>query len=246
VKFKVAGALPFLAALWWVGALMVDPGIYSPLSVLLIGLGLIELATIGTVGMVLVGGRWARRVLLLTTMLTFALALLRPVDLITVVGLAISALALVTLFIPGVLGMVRKLPAASGPPEKAVLVTLVGLSAPLVLGVVPEAANYAVVAYTLFVNLSAFLYARTVTGGLTLLRVGVPAAAVLLALPMPLLHATVGAALAALIAAYAWSTDVAVAFHPLIEKGTTYAIPPELAPREILEGARLDEKGHSI
>lgn len=225
---------------------MIDPGIYGSLSVLLIGLGLIEMATVGTIGLILVGGRWAFRVLLATTAATFAIAVIRPLDAFGIVGLAISALALIWLLGPGSTGMVRQLPAASGPPPRAVLVTLLALSAPLTMGLVPEEANYSVVAFALFTALCAFLYSRTVTGGLLLLRIGVPAVALGLAIPMPALHAIAALVLAVVVSFYAWSSDVAVAFRPLIEKGTTYAIPPELAPREILEGARIDERGQPI
>lgn len=225
---------------------MVDAGIYSPLSVLMIGLGLIEMATIGTVGLILVGSRWAFRVLVLTTAVTLFLAVMRPLDAVGIVGLGLSGLALIWLLGPGPTGMVRQLPAASGPPPKAVIVTLLALSAPLIMGLVPVSANYAVVVFALFSAISAFLYSRTVAGGLLLLRVGIPIVAVGLAIPMSAWHAITALALSAAITFYAWSSDVAVAFRPLVEKGTTYAIPPELAPREILESARIDEQGHPI
>lgn len=225
---------------------MADPGIYAPLSVLLIGIGLIELATVGTVGLILVGARWALRVLVITTAVTFIIALTRPLDALSLAGLVVSALALIWLLGPGSTGMVRQLPAASGPPAKAVVVTLLALSAPLALGLVPAVANYAAVGFALFSVVSGFLYSRTVYGGLLLLRVGMPVAALALALPMGASHALVAIIMAMLVAIYAWSSQAAVAFRPLIEKGTTYAIPPELAPREILEGARIDEQGRPI
>jgi hypothetical protein len=54
---------------------------------------------------------------------------------------------------------------------------------------------------------------------------------------------SVATAIAVAVAITAWSRAVKASYHPPREVGTTYRIPPELAPREILDAAQIDEKG---
>jgi hypothetical protein len=51
------------------------------------------------------------------------------------------------------------------------------------------------------------------------------------------------AALGVLVAALAWDSSVRTAFHPPREAGSAYPIPPELAPKEILDEAGIDDRG---
>jgi hypothetical protein len=48
---------------------------------------------------------------------------------------------------------------------------------------------------------------------------------------------------ALVVLAMAWHPEVKVAFHPPRETGRVFPIPPELAPKEILDAADLDERG---
>lgn len=243
MRFALRASAPLIATLAWVVALIAEPGVYLPTSVLLVGLGLLGMTTIGTVGLVLVGAKWALRLLTLMLVATLLIAIARPVDLFSIVGLLLTGSALIALFAPASTRMVRKLPPASGPPGRAVVATLLGLSAPLILGLVPEQPNGWVVTLAALAPLGAFLYSRTIPGGLLAMRWIIPALGIVTALMMPLPHAIVAIVLSVSIGVIAWSTEVAVAFRPLIEKGTTYAIPPELAPSEILDGAGIDERG---
>lgn len=225
---------------------MVEPGIYTAQSVLLIGVGLLIVVTIGTVGLVLVGGRWAHRSLLIALGATLVLAASRPVDPIGIAALSFTGAGLVALFSPRQFRLVRNLPAAGGPPPKAVAVAILSLAAPLAIGLIPTEPNPWAMGFSSFCVLSGFFYSRTVPGGLALLRIGVPLAALTLALPMGTAHAVTAIGLALIIAILSWSKDAAVAFRPLIERGTTYAIPPELAPKEVLDRAGVDERGKPI
>jgi hypothetical protein len=222
---------------------MIESGSYSQLSVLLIGMGIIALTTIGTVALVLVGSPWAFRLLIGMVGVTFLLALARPIDLIGVVAVALSCISLIALLVPAASRLVRKLPAASGPPVPAVIVSLLGVSAPLLLGLIPYEPNGWVVVYAVIVPVFAFLYSRTIDGGLALLRFGVPLLALTMAPMMPLPHAIAALGLGATIGVISWSNEVAVAVRPLNERGTTYAIPPVQAPSEILDQAGIDEHG---
>lgn len=234
------------AVLVWLAAIMIEPGRFDPTSVLLTGLGWLLLSTVGTVGLVLVGGRWALNTLLVVLGTTFWVASISPLSAWSVTGLGVSAVGLVLLLSPQQRRMVRKLPSAGGPPPRSVFVTLAALGYPLALGLVPAEANSWVLVTAACGPLTALLYSRTVPGGLAAMRFGLMSATLATALLMPLPHSITALVLSVAITAAAWSTDVAIAFRPLIEKGSTYAIPPELAPKEILDGAGIDEKGQTL
>jgi hypothetical protein len=91
--------------------------------------------------------------------------------------------------------------------------------------------------------LAAFWFARVLPGGLFGVRIVWPALALGLAFTLELWPALVSVCGGLGIAALAWHPSVGVSFHPPRERGTVYPIPPELAPREVLESAELDEKG---
>jgi hypothetical protein len=246
VKSTLIAATPMTAVLVWLAAIMIDHGPYEPMSVLLIGFGWLLLATVGTVGLVLVGGPWAFYTLLLTLGTTLWVATLVPLNAWTVAGLSASSAALILMLSPTRDRLVRKLPSASGPPPRSVIVTMAALALPLALGLIPSSPNSWVLVMAACGPISAFLYSRTIPGGLASMRFGLMAVALPASALMPLPHSVTVLAICVSITAIAWSADVAVAFRPLIEKGSTYAIPPELAPKEILDGAGIDEKGRPV
>ena len=235
-----------VAVLIWLAVIMLDPGPYHPNSVLLTGIGWLVLTTVATVGLVLVGGRWALRTLVVVLGTTLWVGAVIPLSAWAMGGLGASAAGLILLLSPRRHRLVRKLPSAGGPPNRSVIVTLAALGLPLALGLIPADPNAWVIVMGACGPLAALLYSRTIPGGLAALRFGLIAVSLALAAVMPLPHAVVAVLVSAAIAATAWSSDVAVAFRPLIEKGTSYAIPPELAPKEILDSAGIDEKGRAI
>jgi hypothetical protein len=136
------------------------------------------------------------------------------------------------------------LPAAFGPPERAVLIPLILLGFPTLLGFAAwdeQAATTLVVGLT--APIAAIWYSRVLPGGLLAVRILWPALAIGLAVTLGLAPGVTSLVGGALVAVLAWHPSVKVAFHPPREKGTAYAIPPELAPPEVLDAARLDEKG---
>ena len=62
---------------------------------------------------------------------------------------------------------------------------------------------------------------------------------VVLGLPAGAVSAAMGLSAAVL----AWHPSVKTAYHPPREAGSTFPIPPELTPRQILDSADLDEHG---
>lgn len=245
MKPNLLSGVPLLAVLVWVLALVIDPGVYTPGSVALIGVGWLLLATVATVGMVIVEARWARRTLVAVLATTLLVSLLRPLDPVAMAGLAATAAGLIVLLSPGVIPG-RRLPSAAGPPEKAVVMILAGLSAPLALGLVPAEPALWTPWLAAIAPVSVFLYSRRVVGGLALTRYGLAAVTVAAAFLVPPPHAVVALLVAATVTVLAWTASVSVAFRPPVETGSAYPIPPELTPKEILEEARIDERGRPL
>ena len=241
---KLLPALSLMVAVIWVGALVADPGPLSPTSTLLVGIGLISMATVATVGIVLSGGRWARRLAFLSLGSALVVAALRPIDVWWVVGLTSTSVAFGSLFLPGVTDHVRKLPSAAGPPPRAVLVPLALISVPFLMGVTAgQGTSWAVIVVSLSALLAAFAFSRALTGSVVTVRLLWPLLALSVApfigLPGSLVSVVVGLT----IAAISWHPTVRLAVHPPIETGTTYSIPPELAPTEVLGAAQVDDRG---
>lgn len=236
--------LPLVAAIAWTVALMTSSEPLGPAGSLLAGIGILSLATVSVVGMTITGGRWAHRLGMLSVAAGLVIAAIRPVDVVWFFALAASTLAGASLFMPRVTGGIRQLPAATGPPQTAVVVTLVLLSVPFVLGVLAGSSEpWALLTVGLSAPVFAFGFARVIPGGLIGIRVLWPLLSLGLA---PFLDppAAVVAVLTALgVAAMAWRAEVKAAFHPPRESGSTYPIPPELVPHEILDAADIDDRG---
>ena len=237
-------ALPLVAALAWILALVVDAGPLGSEGALLAGVGLVTIAAVSVVGMTVTGGRWARRLAMVSVGAGLIIAVIRAIDGYWIAATAASIVAGSVLFLPGLSRRIRKLPAAAGPPQTAVLLSLGLLTVPFVLGVVAAGdAAWPELAIGLTAPLFAFFYARVIPGGLLGVRVIWPvfALGVFPLLSTPANWVTV--VLSVGIAALAWRPEVKASFHPPRETGTRYPIPPELAPRDILDAARLDDKG---
>ena len=234
-----------LAALSWVIAIVVDSTPFSPAPAFLIGLGLVVMSTVAFVGMVVSGGRWAHRLALVALAFCVVLAIARPVDLVWVVGVALTAVALVALLSPTLTGSIRRRPSASGPPPRAITPPLILLATPCVLGYLGnDATAWALLVVGVSAPKVAFLYSRVLPGGLIAIRLLWPAMALALS---PLLGWAAGIAtvvIALAVAIIAWDDSVKASYHPPREVGTTFPIPPELAPREVLDAADIDDEGH--
>jgi hypothetical protein len=120
--------------------------------------------------------------------------------------------------------------------------TLIGF--PAVLGLAAwDVPSWATLVTGLSAPVAALWYARVLPGGLPMVRVLWPGLAFGLAITQAPVPGWVSAVGGALVAVIAWHPSVKIAFHPPRETGTRLPIPPELAPREILEAADLDEWG---
>lgn len=244
MKAPLLAGTTLLSALVWGIALLVDPGPWRPAPVFLLVAGLLMMATVATVGMVVVGGRWAHRLGLAALGLSLMPAVLRPLDPIWALAVLTTAVALVALLSPTVTRAIRKLPSASGPPPRAITPALLLLATPALLALVGnDAAPWALLVVGLAAPNAALLYSRVIPGGLLAVRLVWPVLALalspLLGVPAGILSALLGLSVGIL----AWDQSVKASYHPPREVGTTFPIPPELAPKEVLDAAEIDERG---
>ncbi len=244
MKSPLLAVTPLVAVVIRTIALIVDSGPFDRISVFLISISLLGMATTSVVGIIVVGGRWARRLGMVVVGATALLAVVRPIDPLWIIGLVTTSLAGAALFMPSLTAGVRKLPAAAGPPPRAVLLVLILLGTPLVLGLTHSgSAPWTTLVVGLTAPLAGFAYSRVLPGGLLAVRILWPVLAIGAATPMGWPGGLASASLGILIAVLAWDRSVKTAFHPPREIGSSYPIPPELAPKEILDEAGIDDRG---
>lgn len=244
MRTALAAATIQLAALAWAVALLVDAQPLETAPALLVGLGLLATSTVAMVGMIAVGGRWAHRLALLDIGFMAVLAIIRPADVVWFVGVGLTAGSLLTLLSPVVTRSIRKLPSASGPPTRAVTPALILVATPTVLGLVGNgSAPWALLIVGLGAPNVAWLYSRVLPGGLLAIRLVWPAVAIALAFWMSVPAAVASVVIAVSVVVLSWHKSVKASYHPPREVGTTYRIPPELAPTEVLDAAEIDDRG---
>jgi hypothetical protein len=246
VRIPHLAGTPLLAALIWAAALAVDPVPFDPASVLLMMVGILSMATVGMIGLTVTGGKWAYRTSLASLAAMAVVAVARPIDVLWVVAVVATAFATLVHLVPPLTGAVRRLPAATGPPARAVLIPLLLIGFPFLLGLAAwDDPGPRTMVVGLTAPLAALWFARVFPGGLLVVRVVWPALAIGLAFTQGLGPAIVSVCCGLVIAALAWHPTVAAAFHPPRERGSVFPIPPELAPREVLDSADLDERGQA-
>lgn len=232
---------PLLAAILWTIEVAADPGDYDAKSLLLLGFGLITMAAVAVVGIVVANARWAHRYAMVTLALTAFLAATRPVGPFWVAGLIVSTSAAVALLGGTVRSGIRRLPAAAGPGSKAVLLPLLLLALPACFAISIPHMSWPIALVGLLAPLTAFLYARVIGGGLVAARLVWPLLSLTASLPLSLPDSLAPLIAAVAVAAVAWQPEVKAAYHPPVETGSTLPIPPELAPRDVLDAAARDE-----
>jgi hypothetical protein len=161
-----------------------------------------------------------------------------------IAGTIATAIALGALLSPTLSSSIRKLPAAAGPPPPAITPPILLLLTPALLGLVGNVATpWALLLVGLSAPNAAFLYSRVIPGGLIAIRLVWPLMTLALTPWLGWIAGVVAAALALAIGITAWDSSVKASYHPPREMGTRLPIPSELAPREILDAAQIDEKG---
>jgi hypothetical protein len=89
----------------------------------------------------------------------------------------------------------------------------------------------------------ALLYSRVFPGGLIGIRLLWPVLALTLSPVLGFPTGLVAALLAIAVGVTAWGSSVKASYHPPREVGTTFPVPPELAPAEVLDAAEIDDTG---
>lgn len=239
-----AAALLLAAALIWAGLVASGAGPWSPTPALLVAAQLVVLAAVAVVGMLVAASRWARRLGVAVAAAGLALGVVIPVGGWWWAGVAASGLALAGLVGTAFKGVVRERPAATGPPREAVLLSLLLISAPGILGVVsPDGVGAAALVASLASVGAGAWYLKAAPGALWVVRLLAPLLWLVAAVATGLWGGVVLGVGAAGAAGLAWTAGARLAVKPLTTEGTRVRIPPELAPREVLDAAGLDERG---
>lgn len=237
-----AGALVVSTAAWTV---ILGRGLtvgVTGASIVLIAVSLWVSAVVSVTGILVARARWARRLGLVTAGGHGIVALLAPVDVWWGVAAVLTAVTAVAIAGPWLDGVVRGRPSASGPPARVVLIALGLLWVPFAIGVA-GGDGWPAVTIGLSALAAAYWFIRALPGALLVVRVVWPLLAVALAVPLGFPAGIVAAAYGVAIGAIAWHSSVRTSLHPLVESGTRVPIPPELAPKEVLDAADIDDRG---
>ncbi len=238
----IAAAM-FISASLWAGIASTSDS-YERSSRFVLGAGLLIAVSTSIVGMIAGASRWAKRLGLGVGASMLALGLVFPIS-----GWSISAMVLAGVAIAGLGGtsfdgLIRQRPPADGPPARAVLLTLLLLLAPPVWALAtPNGLGLAAGLGAALCWAGMVWYGKAGPGSLMAVRFVIPAGLAVVAAVSGLRLGALVALTALGVAALAWTVDARIAVHPLAEPGTTVPIPPELAPRDILDAAGIDDRG---
>lgn len=231
------------AALVWSFEL-VSSTVWEASSAVVVGIGLIVSGAVAVVGVVAGAARWALRFGVGVAVAMLALGVIVPLSGLSIGAMALAGVALAGLAGTGMEGLVRRRPAADGPPASAVVVALVLLVAPIAWALAsPGGLTTGMWAGLAITWATAVAWTKAVPGALLAARIITPVAQVLAAATASLPAGVVMIVGAAALARFAWTPGAKLAVHPVVERGTTVPIPPELAPRDVLDAAGIDDRG---
>ncbi|MGD2061727.1 MAG: hypothetical protein PVF87_12720 [Acidimicrobiia bacterium] len=240
---QATAAAMFASATTWAG-IASTTDVYPTSSSLVLGAGLLVVTAVSIVGMVAGASRWALRLALATAAVMVALGLVFPLTPWTITAMALAGAAAAGLAGTGFDGMIRQRPPADGPPARSVLLSLLLLVSPSAWALAaPDGLGVSGLAAVAVTWATMAWYVKAAPGALLVARVIAPlvlvATAILEGAPVGFAVAVTAAGLVAL----AWTVDARIAVHPLAEPGTRVPIPPELAPRDVLDAAGIDDRG---
>lgn len=218
---------------------------HPPTAVVLMAASLWVVTVASVAGMLISRSHWARRLGWALTLGHAAIALIAPVDPWWWLAGALSMAAAVSVAGPWLNGYVRSLPAAAGPPARAVVVPILLVGTPFLVGLAGGDGIAAALVGGVALG-SAFWFVRTLPAALMVVRVVWPLVGLVGGWFMGWPAGTVAAAMGLAVAIIAWDSSVTRAVVPLVERGSVVPIPPELTPREILDAAKLDDKGRRL
>ncbi len=218
---------------------------FGPGPAVVVVAGMIGLTLVAASGTLLARGRWAAPADAAIALTWIGVSVASPIDGLAVAALVVSAAALAGATGPWLRGWLRRRPRADGPPPVAVVLLLALVATPPAVAFAsPHRLPVAAVVLAAWSPLLALALARIAPGALAGSRVIHPALTIAAAVAVGLPAGAVVAAPGALVTVLAWRRDLARAIAPAVPiRGEAFAIPPELAPPEVLEAAGLDERG---
>ena len=231
------------AAVTWSLSAAALPG-WEASSAVVFGVGLIAVSTVAVVGMVAGAARWALRMGIGTAAFLVLATATVPIETSIVIGAALAAVALAGLAGTSMRGMVRLRPSAEGPPRRAVLLGVVLLMSPPLWGFVVRdglPAVTLVAAALCWVGMAIYLKATPIA--LLTARFVLPSSLVVLAVLSGWPEGVAVGVTAIATAALAWTVEARIAVQPLDRPGSIVPIPPELAPKDVLDAAGVDDRG---
>lgn len=236
-------ALFATGSLLWAGQLALGSGPWPQDASNVTATFMVVLTAVSVIGTTIAGGRWARRLATVLALGWLALAPALEASPLWWTALVVTGAALAAIVGTGLAPIVRRLPAAAGPPGEAVTLPLLLLGAPVMIGLI-STAGLGVLGWigVITASIAAGMYSKAAPGALFAVRFAAPVVLGglgLASLPWGVAIALWGGAVARL----AWTQSARVAVRPLSGRGTAVPIPPELTPTEILDAAGVDDRG---
>lgn len=238
----IAAALLLGATGAWTVVLGAGVPARDDVAVVMVSLSLWVATVSAVTGMLLVRSRWARHLAMAVTGGHALVALMVPAGGWWSAAAIATASAALAIGSPWLDPHIRGRPPVSGPPTRALLVPLILVAVPLAIGL-SGGGGVVGLATGLTALLAAFWFVRVLPGALLAVRVLWPLVAVALAWPLGWPAGFASAVLGLVVAILAWGAEVRAAVVRLETRGSVVPIPPELAPPEILDAARIDDRG---
>jgi hypothetical protein len=241
----IAAIAVIVTSIGWSVRLVGDPSPFASGPAAMLALVAIAMSLIAAAGLLLARGRWA--LWLVLAIVGAQLMLATTLDL-SATGVVIAGTAVVVQVVAALAAgrsWMRTSPNPQGPPPLSVglLLALLGFPA-LVAAANSDGISVTAVAGAALTASAAVVYSRSGVPALWALRALVPPGAVLAVIATPLPGSLVVAGVGLGVVGASWSPVVRNAAAPLVPlRSPGYKIPPELAPREVLDAAGIDEKG---
>lgn len=242
----IATAASLAAALAWAWLVAVDSRWIEGAGTM-VAASLVALTATAVVGALLAASRWAKRLLTATATAGLGLGLSIDIGPLWIGAALLSAYAIAESAGSGLDHVVRGRAAAGSPPPEAAAIPLLALAHPGALGLAQpsgvDAWDWVLAGAVVAIG---FAYAKAVPGALLMTRLALPLAAAAGFAVTGWPAGWIPAVLALAAATLAWTKNARIAVAPLARPGRAVPIPPELTPREILDGAGIDDRGRSL
>lgn len=240
----LVSSLSLLAAAVTWGVSVVRSSEWEESSAVVFGVVIIVSAAVSIVGMVAGVSRWAFRLAIGLSATLVAAGLTMPLTTPIVVAMGLAGFALAGVAGTAMRGMIRQRPAADGPPPNSVSLGVLLLLSPGVWAFVARSGmNAAAVTAAVLAWAGMAVYLKATPVSLVTARVGLPLSLIALAAFSGWPTGALIALTAIGAAALAWTVGARIAVEPLARPGSTVPIPPELAPRDVLDAAGIDDRG---